>query len=255
MDLPPLGRFDVPHDWRAVELISDLHLSAAEPATFEAWAAYMDTTRADAVLILGDLFDAWVGDDARHEGFERDCAAVLKSAAAQRTVAFMAGNRDFLVGDALLADTGVLGLADPTVLDAWSWRVLLTHGDALCLSDVDYQRFRSVVRSSEWQHQFLAQPLPERRAAARRMRSASEAAHRAHEGPYADVDADAAAAWLRGAGADHLVHGHTHRPGSNLLAAGLRRHVLSDWDLAAQPPRAEVLRLTPEGFARVPPQR
>lgn len=255
MDLPPLGRFDAPHEWRAIEFISDLHLSAAEPATFEAWAGYLEATEADAVFILGDLFDAWVGDDARHEGFERECAQALKAAAGRRTVGFMAGNRDFLVGAALLGDTGVLELADPTLMCAWSWRMLLTHGDALCLSDVDYQRFRSVVRSDDWQREFLAQPLAQRRAVARRMRDASEAAQRLHEGPYADVDAEAAADWLRAAGADQMVHGHTHRPGSGPLAAGLRRHVLSDWDLSAQPPRAEVLRLTPDGFARVPPPR
>lgn len=252
MDLPAFHRFDAPAGWRAVEFISDLHLSAAEPATFDAWAAYMAGTQADAVLILGDLFDAWVGDDARHEGFEHECAAVMRSAAAQRTVGFMAGNRDFLVGSDLLADTGVVGLADPTLLCAWSWRVVLTHGDALCLSDVDYQRFRVQVRNAQWQRQFLALPLAQRRAVARQMRDASEAAHRSHEGPYADVDAGAAAGWLRAAGADQMVHGHTHRPGSDTLAPGLRRHVLSDWDAAARPPRAEVLRLTPEGFARVP---
>jgi UDP-2,3-diacylglucosamine hydrolase len=255
LDLPRFDRVDAPPDWRAIEFISDLHLSAAEPATFDAWAAYMRDTQANAVFILGDLFDAWVGDDARHEGFERDCASVLRAAAAQRTVGFMAGNRDFLVGPALLADTGVLGLRDPTLVSAWSWRVVLTHGDALCLSDVDYQRFRAQVRSPEWQRSFLALPLAERRAAARRMRDASEAAQRSHEGPYADVDPTAAAAWLHAAGADQMVHGHTHRPGSDTLAPGLHRHVLSDWDLVARPPRAEVLRLTAEGFARVPATR
>lgn len=253
MDLPPFARFDAPHDWRAIEFISDLHLSPEEPQTFDAWAGYLGATEADAVFILGDLFDAWVGDDAaREQGFEGRCAEVLAAAAAQRTVGFMAGNRDFLVGPALLGATGVVGLADPTLLCAWSWHVLLTHGDALCIADVAYQRFRRMVRDDAWQREFLAQPLAERRAIGRRMRAASEAAHRERETPYADVDADLAARWLRAAGAEHMVHGHTHRPGSSLLAPGLRRHVLSDWHLAAVPPRAEVLRLTPDGFARTP---
>jgi UDP-2,3-diacylglucosamine hydrolase len=244
-------RFDAPAHWRAIEFISDLHLSAALPRTFDAWAGYLAGTDADAVFILGDLFEAWVGDDARFDGFEKRCAQVLADAARQRTVGFMAGNRDFLVGPALLDEAGVVHLSDPTLLAAWQHRVLLTHGDALCLGDVDYQRFRALVRSPAWQADFLARPLAERQHLARQMRDASEQAKRQNT-PWSDVDPGAAAAALRGAGASVMVHGHTHRPGSNDLAPGLQRHVLSDWDLDAAPTRAEVLRLTPQGFSRLP---
>jgi UDP-2,3-diacylglucosamine hydrolase len=244
-------RFDAPPSWRAIEFISDLHLSAAVPRTFDGWAHYLESTDADAVFILGDLFEAWVGDDARFDGFERRCADLLADAARRRTVGFMAGNRDFLVGHELLDEAGVLTLPDPTLLLAWHHRVLLTHGDALCLADVDYQRFRAQVRNADWQADFLSRPLAERQRLARSMRDASEQTQR-QQPTWSDVDAGAAVALLRDAGASVMVHGHTHRPGSEQLAPGFTRHVLSDWDLDTEPARAEVLRLVPSGFERVP---
>ena len=93
--LPTFGALHAPNDWQAIDFISDLHLAADTPRGFEAWSHYMRGTRADAVFILGDLFEVWVGDDARHEGFEAQCAEVMRQAAAVRTVAFMVGNRDF----------------------------------------------------------------------------------------------------------------------------------------------------------------
>jgi len=235
--------------WRAIDFISDIHLSADHPRTFDAWRAFMKGTDADAVFILGDLFEVWVGDDARAGDFEAACTDVLASAAQRRHVAFMAGNRDFLVGAQLLDDAGVAALPDPTLLDAWGRAVVLAHGDALCLADVDYQQFRRQVRSEAWQREFLAKPLAERQAIARAMRDASARAQRSRT-EWADVDVTAAVALLRDANTAEMVHGHTHRPGSNELAPGFVRHVLSDWDLDAAPPRAEVLRLTRDGFER-----
>jgi UDP-2,3-diacylglucosamine hydrolase len=246
-------RLAAPPAWRAIDFISDLHLGADHPRTFEAWRRYMSTTGADAVFILGDLFEAWVGDDARSGAFEAACVDVLARASSRLQVGFMPGNRDFLVGKALMRASGMAPLADPTVLDAWGRRVLLTHGDALCLADVDYQRFRAEVRSPAWQRPFLARPLPQRRAIARSMRDASTQAQR-QKASWADVDAAAALALLADAGAAEMVHGHTHRPGDEALAPGIVRHVLTDWELDAEPPRAEVLRLTRDGFARRAPQ-
>ena len=251
-----------PPGWRTIDFISDLHLQASEPLTFAAWQNYMAQTRADAAFILGDLFEVWVGDDAavggaaggdmaggdatghvvQADGFERQCAAVLQAAAARIPVFFMHGNRDFLIGAALMAQCHCTLLDDPTVLEFGGQRWLLSHGDALCLADTDYLKFRAGVRSPAWQQDFLAKPLAERRAIARDLRLRSEAKKQS-AATYADVDADAARAWLREAGAGHLVHGHTHRPADHVLGPGLHRIVLSDWDLAAQPPRAEVLRL------------
>ena len=239
--------------WQAIEFISDLHLATSTPRTVDAWVRYMQGTPADAVFILGDLFEVWIGDDARtHGGFAQRAAAVLADAAARCSVSFMAGNRDFLVGSEMLRDCGVAALPDPTVLDAWGQRVLLTHGDALCLADTDYLVFRAQVRSDAWRQAFLAKPLAQREQIARAMRDASEAAK--HTKPmenWADVDAAGAVAWLHASGSATMVHGHTHRPGSNAIAPGFTRHVLSDWDADKPPLRAQVLRLTRDGFLRL----
>ena len=239
--------------WRTVDFLSDLHLHPDERSTFAAWQRYLARTPADAVVMLGDLFEAWVGDDALDEpgSFEAQCCAVLRTAAQQRSLFFLPGNRDFLIGDVFLQRSGVTGLADPTLLDFAGQRWLLSHGDALCLDDAPYQRFRAVARSGAWQQQFLAQPLATRRAQARGIREQSEA--RKQSGAvYADVDSPAAIAWLQAAQAHTLIHGHTHRPADHALAPGFQRVVLSDWDIAALPPRAEILRLSPKGLERLP---
>ena len=252
---PAVPRFEelaAPSHWRTVEFISDLHLQASEPATVAAWEHYLSTTQADALFILGDLFEVWVGDDALEEpgGFEAQACTALRAAAQRMPVFFMHGNRDFLAGDAFLQHCGITGLHDPTVLAFAGQRHVLSHGDLLCLDDVDYQRFRVLARSSAWQQQFLSQPLATRRAQARGIRQESEA-RKQSGAPYADVDHPAAIAWLRAAGANTLIHGHTHRPANHALAPGLQRVVLSDWDAAALPPRLETLRLSTRGLERI----
>jgi UDP-2,3-diacylglucosamine hydrolase len=250
-----------PSAWRCIDFISDLHLAEDTPRAFDAWREYLLNTRADAVFILGDLFEAWVGDDARHEGFEAEGAAVLSRAAARRALHFMVGNRDFLLGREMLAACGVEGLADPCVLAAFGERVLLTHGDAWCLGDVDYQRFRRMVRDPAWQAGVLARPLAERRLMARSLRSESERNAAMHEGEWADVDAPTALRWMALNDATTLVHGHTHRPASEPLGAGRMRHVLSDWaldadahgDPASGAPRSEVLRWERGAWTRMSP--
>lgn len=252
------SEFVAPDHWKAIDFISDLHLWQNSPRTFTSWANYMQHGTADAVFILGDLFEVWVGDDARHEPFEAACIAVLQSAAASRFVGFMQGNRDFLVGPEMLADSAMTFLHDPMVLVAFGARTLLSHGDELCLDDVDYQRFRAMVRSPTWQQQFLAKPLEERKVFVRQLRNDSEKRKRAypHANDWADLDKDAVLHWMDEASAPVLVHGHTHRPGDETLAPGRERRVLSDWDLDAIEPsnsRSEVLRLTAKGFQRISP--
>lgn len=245
-----------PH-WRTVDFISDLHLQAEQPATFAAWSRYLRDTPADAVFILGDLFEAWVGDDSALPGsFEADCGRELQAAAGSRELFFMRGNRDFLVGRDFLDRHGVHDLADPTVLNFGGQRWLLTHGDLLCTADVAYQQYRRQVRTDDWQYDFLARPLAERQALARQMRAQSQR-HHATQGVYAEIDAELARRWLRDAGATTLIHGHTHRPGDHALgsdAAGrpLTHVVLSDWHVDAVEQRAQVLRLGPNGLARLP---
>jgi UDP-2,3-diacylglucosamine hydrolase len=241
-----------PAGWRTVDLISDLHLQAAEHATFEAWRGYLETSPADAIFILGDLFEVWIGDDAAAlPGFEAQCADVLRAAAARRPIFFMHGNRDFLLGAGFAAQSGMTLVDDPTVLVLHDRRWLLSHGDALCLEDTEYLRFRAQVRTPEWKNAVLARPLEERRALARSVRAQSEDRKQSPGMVWADVDAGAARDWLHKAHATTLVHGHTHKPRTHSLGDGLERIVLSDWDVAAHPPRAQLLCLSSAGARRV----
>lgn len=266
MSLPVPDRLNplrAPAHWQAVDFISDLHLQASEPATFERWRAFMERparAQPDALFILGDFLEVWAGDDLLKadaalgdSDFWRSCFAVLKRYSSERPVYFMHGNRDFLLGSAAAAEGGLSLLDDPTLLDFHGGRYLLSHGDALCVADHEYLRFRAMVRSPGWQSEFLAKPLSERLQITRALRERSEA-HKQAQGhdpaTWADVDADAARQWLTSSGAVTLIHGHTHRAGRVDLCHGCERWVLSDWDAQAQVPRGDYLRLTLTGLER-----
>jgi len=240
-----------PPDWRMVDFLSDVHLDASELATFNAWAHHLNTTPADALFILGDLFEVWIGDDTQ-DPFHLQCMELLRATAKRIPMFFMCGNRDFLVGKQWLQSTGVQGLQDPTVLELAHQKILLSHGDALCIGDTDYIAFRALVRSSAWQHTFLAKPLSERQHIAKDLRAQSKARQQTQT-DYVDVDANTARMWLEEYDCKLLLHGHTHRPAAHDLGNGLSRMVLSDWEADATPPRLEVLRWTQElqQFARV----
>jgi UDP-2,3-diacylglucosamine hydrolase len=255
--LPPATEWVAPEGWRAIDFISDLHLSDALPRSFEAWASYMQRTVADAVVILGDLFEFWPGSDAVQMDFEARCIQVISETARKRHVALMVGNRDFLLTAEFLQGIGVHPLTDPTVLRAWRQpALLLTHGDALCLDDVAYQQFRAWTRNPATQADFLARSLAERVKVGAGIRHASEAGRRQTPPPggWADLDPAAAVACLQAAGATRMLHGHTHRPGPSQLAPGYEREVLSDWNLDDAPARAEVLRLGRNGIRRLAPE-
>lgn len=256
LNTPPTWRCDrlrAPSDWQHIDFISDLHLDESRPLTTAAWQHYMANTTADAVLILGDLFELWVGDDMRREPFEAQCAQVLRDAGQRLWLGLMVGNRDFLLGQDLLNDCSAHALADPILLEAFGQGHVLTHGDAWCLSDIDYLAFRQMVRNPTWQGQFLQASLPQRLATARGIRAQSQARKEAPTmETWADVDPGMAAQHLREASSLSLIHGHTHRPGSEPFALpGAMRHVLSDWDLDQAPFRAEVLRLSRQGLLRL----
>ena len=235
-----------PH-WQTVDFISDLHLQASEPETFQALAAYLANTPAQALFILGDLFEVWVGDDVlMTAGFEAAVAQQLQSASARLDIFIMAGNRDFLMGKRLMTACGATQLEEPSVLQFGGTRWLLAHGDAQCLNDLPYQAFRAQVRSPAWQKEFLNKPLAERQAVARQMRQRSETQKQhlaSTQSPWIDLDTQTCRTLLEAHYADHMVHGHTHQPARHDLGQGHVRWVLSDWDLRATPPRAEVLRL------------
>lgn len=255
--VPQLAEINAPASWRTVDFISDLHLQASEPTTFHVWQHYLQHTPADAVFILGDLFEVWVGDDVVNDAatgapnFETQCAHVLQLAGRRLALFFMHGNRDFLVGPTLMARCHAQLLHDPCTLMFNQQRWLLSHGDALCLDDVPYQEFRRLVRSAQWQTDFLTRPLSERQAMARHIRQQSEASKQAAP-TFADADTATTLRWLADAQAHTLIHGHTHQPADHVLGDHQQRVVLSDWDAAATPPRAQVLRLTANGLHRMP---
>jgi UDP-2,3-diacylglucosamine hydrolase len=239
-----------PAHWRCLDFISDLHLQKSEPKTFAALQSYLENTSADALFILGDLFEVWIGDDALQstDSFEARCIRALKAASARMDLFIMHGNRDFLMGSALMSACGAQFLDDPTVLVWADERYLLSHGDALCLADTDYMHFRSVVRTKDWCDTFLAKPLAERQDIARDIRTQSDQKKQTQT-TYADLDTHAVLELLDAHEASHMVHGHTHRPARHRPAAQKTREVLSDWHLGSPPERSEIFRMRWSGVS------
>lgn len=235
-----------PPNWRVLEWWSDVHLQPSAPATFAAWQSYLHHSNADAVFILGDWLELWVGDDALDDpedgAFWQDCAHTVRQAGRGRPIFLIPGNRDFLIGPRFLAAAGVQALPDPTVLVWNQMRLLLSHGDALCWDDHAYMRFRAQVRDPEWQSRFLAHPLAERLAWAKQVRSTSEHQKQQENTAWVDVHPAAVEQALHQHHCTHLIHGHTHMPAVHRLADGCTRWVLSDWEADATPPRLSVLR-------------
>ncbi len=220
-------------------LASDIHLSSEQPdltACFLQWLETAQSLRPDWLILMGDLMDAWVGDDQMHvAGPERQLWASLAEAlhrhAAQGTqIGLVVGNRDFLMGELAAQSLGAQLLGDwvraehPSIGTA-----LLCHGDQLCLDDTDYQAFRSLVRAKDWQHAFLARSLEYRMAQARALRSQSEHEKQLKQPEIMDIQPQAAMAALDAHACDLLIHGHTHRPGCDALPDGRTRWVLPDW--------------------------
>ena len=252
-----------PAHWRGVGVVSDLHLQSSDPETAHAWHRFLATVTPangyDALFILGDYFELWVGDDALdatpdqspETPFWQDCVQALATASDAVPIYMAMGNRDFLLGSRFFEATRVHALPDNTLLDWGAHRYLMVHGDALCTSDTAYQDFRLTSRSSEWQNQFLARPLPERLALAAQMRAQSQA-HQQAQATWFDVDETRITEETALLGATDVVHGHTHRPGTHDLSPSGTRWVLSDWDARAHPPRLEVLKLAADSGERVP---
>lgn len=214
--------------------VSDVHLDAGAPEATEQFLAFLATegARAQALYILGDLFEAWVGDDDADPEKERVCAA-LRSLSTRGVACFaLHGNRDFLLGAGFSARSGCRLLRDPVVAQFDAERVMLTHGDALCTDDHSYQELRSVVRDPAWQRRYLALPRSHRELLADEVRAGSRR-HTARTVPYImDVNAAAVAAAFRAAQVRRMIHGHTHRPGVHQLevdGAPAQRIVLGAW--------------------------
>ena len=215
--------------------VSDLHLSPRSPGATALFLAFLAgrARQAEALYILGDLFEAWVGDDDLDEPYNAGIVAALRAAAdSGLRIQVMHGNRDFLLGPGFAAAAGVRLIDDPTVLSTAEWQFVLAHGDALCLDDAAYMAFRAQVRDPQWQAALLARPLAERRAIAAQMREASEASQRGKANPYTDLQPAATEDFLRAHGYATFIHGHTHRPATHdhiVDGIHVERWVLADW--------------------------
>jgi len=215
--------------------ISDLHLSPHEPGTFRRFRDFLagPARSAARLTLLGDLFDAWAGDDDLADPFNAAVVRELRAlVAAGVPVDFVAGNRDFLVGADFAAASGASLLPDPCLREVAGIATLLTHGDTLCTDDADYQRFRAEVRSPAWRAEFLARPLAERKRLIEQLRQRSETEKQGKAMRLMDVNAHAVAALLREYAAASLIHGHTHRQARHAIDVAGRacvRWALGDW--------------------------
>ncbi len=219
--------------------ISDLHLAAERPGTSTQFFDFLagPAAGADELYVLGDLFEAWIGDDeldaADSDGLGRDVAAGLRRLAGAGTrIHVMHGNRDFLLGSGFLAASGAVVAADPMVVEVAGLRTALLHGDTLCSDDVDYQAWRQVARSTAWQQAFLARPLAGRRDEMRQLRERSKRSIEAKPAAIMDVNAATVADEFRRHAVRRMIHGHTHRPARHDVRVDgteCERWVLPDW--------------------------
>lgn len=223
-----------PRDPMSTYFISDLHLDASRPAATQAFIDFLhglpDGT--DALYILGDLFESWIGDDDDAELPTLVADALRSTAARGIALFFMHGNRDFALGEEYAARSGLTLLADPTVIDLYGDPTLLMHGDTLCTDDHAYQAFRAQVRNPAWLAHMLAQPLAVRRAFAEQARAGSREHTTMTAESIMDVNAEAVNDAFRSHDTDLLIHGHTHRPAvhrDDVDGRACTRIVLGDW--------------------------
>jgi UDP-2,3-diacylglucosamine hydrolase len=215
-------------------IVSDVHLDASAPEATEQFLKFLraEAAGAEALYILGDLFEVWVGDDDAEPDNERVCAALRALTASGVACFVLHGNRDFLLGSGFCERSGCQLLSDPVIAEFGAEAVLLTHGDALCIDDHPYQELRSIVRAADWQRRFLALPRPQREALAHEVRAGSRR-HTARTVPYImDVNAGAVTTAFRATRVRRMIHGHTHRPGVHDLEVdgqAAQRIVLGAW--------------------------
>ncbi len=214
--------------------ISDLHLEANRPEIADQFLRFLETEvlHAERLYILGDLFESWVGDDDPNEHYAWIKQALRKLTRRGVPVFFMHGNRDFMIGEVFAEETGVTVIEDPSIIEIYGNSVLLSHGDAYCTDDVEYQGMREMSRNPEWQAMMLGKSLEERLLFAAQARATSKASSSSIKEDITDVNTDAIDEALRAAGVYIMVHGHTHRPAvHDFVVDGqpARRIVLGDW--------------------------
>ena len=215
--------------------ISDLHLPPRSPGATRLFLQFLAgrARQAEELYILGDLFEAWIGDDDSGDPFNAQVIAALHAASdAGLRISVMHGNRDFLLDDGFATATGARLLGDPHLLTTAEWQFILSHGDALCLDDATYMAFRAQVRNPAWQAALLTKPLGERRVIGAHMREVSESSQRDKDSPYTDLQAAATDDFLRDHGYVTFIHGHTHQPAKHdhiVDGIHVERWVLADW--------------------------
>jgi len=218
-----------------IHFVSDLHLNPAEPQTVDAFFGFLagPARDAEALWILGDLFEYWAGDDDLGSPFNAGIADALRAiVSAGVTTRLIVGNRDFLLSDGFTQQSGVMIISEPVNIALGEQQCVLLHGDALCTDDIAYQQFRLMVRNPAWQAQFLAQSLPVRHKIAEDLRAKSEVSKQGKTMEIMDVNADTVAQIFRDNDAAVMIHGHTHRPAKHELSVDgvtRQRHVLPDW--------------------------
>ncbi|MBL3825294.1 MULTISPECIES: UDP-2,3-diacylglucosamine diphosphatase [unclassified Marinobacter] len=215
--------------------ISDLHLEESRPDITEAFLTFLDEKArgVDQLYILGDFFEAWIGDDERTPLQEQVAAALRKLRDSGTDIFLMHGNRDFLIGQDFCDRAGATLMDDPTVIDLHGTPTLLMHGDSLCTADVEYQKFRANMRNPQWQQMILQRPLEDRQQMARQLREISMAKNQGKEEFIMDVTPEEVVKDMEKYGVQRLIHGHTHRPAVHELTANgspAKRIVLGDWD-------------------------
>ena len=215
--------------------ISDLHLCPARPEINRSFCAFLqrEAQGAEAIYILGDLFEYWVGDDDLADPYNASVVAALARLIGRGVPTFLLhGNRDFVIGSAFARASGVTLLPDPTLLSLYGQATLIMHGDTLCTLDLEYQSFRREVRSETWIRNLLQRPLAERKAAIEALRERSEQEKQSKPDAIMDIDPGEVEATLRRYGYPRLIHGHTHRPARHLHTVDgniCERYVLADW--------------------------
>ena len=211
--------------------ISDLHLSDKHPELTQAFFVFLNESKEACthLYILGDLFEAWIGDDDDTPIYQEIKKALLEFTTNGPETFFIHGNRDFLIGNDFAKDTGITILPDPYSLDINGQKVVLSHGDFLCTDDIDYIAFRDQVRTKEWQANFLQKDLTERKEIAEAMRGASQEATAEKSNTITDVNALAVESFVDEHKPSLFIHGHTHRPDIHNVNLS-KRVVLGDWN-------------------------
>ncbi|RJF98709.1 UDP-2,3-diacylglucosamine diphosphatase [Noviherbaspirillum saxi] len=236
--------------------VSDVHLQASLPRTTEAFLRFLDrhAIAAQQLYVLGDLFEYWAGDDDLDTPYHRKIVEAIRVVHDKGVAVYwVGGNRDFLIGSRFAEAAGMTILDEPFVTQIAEQRVVLLHGDAQCTDDKAYMDFRRMVRAQEWQHQFLAMPLAQRKTIIDSMRTGSRDAQRNKAYEIMDVNSAAIDAVFESTQASLMIHGHTHRPASHMHVVGGTqriRHVLPDWDCDAEPSRGGWIGLYPDGSAQ-----